>query len=99
VASLRAAALLLATCPEAAIRNGRHAVALAKQACELLKEDADCLDALAAAHAEAGEFPEAVRRAEEAVRLAPDDAARSQYEARLKLYQEGKPCRVRTPAP
>lgn len=91
VASLRAAAMLLATCPLPEIRNGSHAVTLAKRACELAGgKDAACLDSLAAAYAEADDFGEAVRREQEAVRLAPDDSSRSQYQSRLEHYQAGK---------
>lgn len=90
-ASWRAVAMLLATCPLAEIRNAAHAVTLAKRACELSEgKDAACLDALAAAYAESGDFGEAVRQAQEAVRLAPDDSSRSQYQSRLEHYQAGK---------
>jgi serine/threonine protein kinase/lipopolysaccharide biosynthesis regulator YciM len=91
VASLRAAAMLLATCPLPEIRHGSHAVTLAQRACEVSGgKDATCLDSLAAAYAESGDFEEAVRREQEAVRLAPDDASRSQYQSRLEHYQAGK---------
>ncbi len=91
VASLRAAAMLLATCPLAEIRNGSHAVTLATRACEVSDgKDAASLDSLAAAQAESGDFDEAVRREKEAVRLAPDDSSRSQYQSRLEHYQAGK---------
>jgi tetratricopeptide (TPR) repeat protein len=90
-ASWRAVAMLLATCPLAEIRNAAHAVTLAQRACELSDgKDAACLDALAAAYAESGDFGEAVRQAQEAVRLAPDDSSRSQYQSRLEHYQAGK---------
>lgn len=90
-ASWRAVAMLLATCPLAEIRNGTHAVTLAKRACELSDgKDAACLDALAAAYAESGDFGEAVRQAQQAVRWAPDDSSRSQYQSRLEHYQAGK---------
>jgi tetratricopeptide (TPR) repeat protein len=91
VASLRAAAMLLATCPLPEIRNGPHAVTLAKRACEATDgKDAACLDSLAAAYAESDDFEEAKRQEEEAVRLAPDDSSRSQYQSRLDHYQAGK---------
>ena len=87
----RAAAMLLATCPLAEIRHAPHAVTLAQRACELSDgKDAACLDALAAAYAESGDFGEAVRQAQQAVRWAPDDSSRSQYQSRLEHYQAGK---------
>src|SRR5205807_1016623 len=55
-------ASLLATCPRDTIRDGRKAVAHAQQACELTKwKHAPHVEMLATAHAEAGNFPEAVR--------------------------------------
>jgi len=90
-APLRDAAILLATCPLPAIRNGDHAVTLARRAVELSGgKDAACLDALAAAYAESGDFGEAVRQEKEAVQLAPDASSRSQYQSRLEHYQAGK---------
>ena len=55
---------LLATCPEASVRNGAEAVELAHRAVRLSggREPA-ILDTLAAALAEAGRFPEAVQTA------------------------------------
>ena len=91
LASLRAAAMLLATCPLPEIRRGPHAVTLAQRACTASGgNDAACLDSLAAAYAEVGEFEKAVRWEQEAVRLAPDDSSRSQYESRLEHYRAGK---------
>ncbi len=53
---------LKATSPESALRNGREAIRLSTRACELRRwRDADTLDTLAAAEAEAGNFEEAVK--------------------------------------
>ncbi len=61
----------LATSPEASIRNGPEAVALARRAVQLGDgRDADLLATLAAAYAEAGRFSEAVETAERAISLA-----------------------------
>src|SRR5262249_42605451 len=57
-----ALAWLLATCREEKLRNGRRAVEMASRACELTRwKDGNCLDTLAAACAEAGQFAEAVK--------------------------------------
>jgi Flp pilus assembly protein TadD len=88
-------AWLLATCPDASLRNGNRAVELATQANELSGgERPIMLRTLAAAYAEAGRFSEAVETAQRALRLAegqfkPKLAAQIQSE--LKLYQAGYP--------
>jgi tetratricopeptide (TPR) repeat protein len=64
-------AWILATAPEPEFRNGEQAVHLAERACELTgQKQARLLATLAAAYAEAGRFPEAVRTAERARELA-----------------------------
>jgi len=47
---------------------------------------------LAAAHAEAGEFDEAVKWQTKALELAPD-SMKAGMKARFELYQQGKPFR------
>jgi tetratricopeptide (TPR) repeat protein len=90
---------LRATCPLDNIRDGQQAIAAATQACKLTTwSDPDCLDALAAAYAEAGRFSEAADWEKKAIELAPDDA-REKYNQRLALYQRGKPFRETTVAP
>jgi tetratricopeptide (TPR) repeat protein len=93
--ALDSLAWILATCPKDDVRDGKRAVELAKKACELRKwDDADSLDTLAAAYAETGDFTEAVKwekkalEFEFAVKKNKKDA-----EARLKLYEAGKPYR------
>jgi protein O-mannosyl-transferase len=88
-------AWLLATCPQASLRNGHKALELARQANELSGgENPIILRTLAAAFAEAGRFPEAVETAQRALQLARAQsntrlAGQLQYE--LKLYQSGTP--------
>jgi Flp pilus assembly protein TadD len=90
-------AWLLATSPDAHIRNGVQAVRYARRACELTHDDVPILvAALAAAYAETGRFPEAVKTAQRALQLAETqsnlalaDAIRSQ----MNLYQAGIPFR------
>jgi serine/threonine protein kinase/WD40 repeat protein/tetratricopeptide (TPR) repeat protein len=86
-------AWLLATSPNADHRDGKQAVAAATKACKLsFWKEAQFLDILAAAHAEAGDFAEAVKWAEQAVSLAPKHK-RAKYESRLQMYKAGKPYR------
>lgn len=90
--ALNELAWALATWPDRALRDGRRAVELATRACELSGwKDASHVDTLAAAHAEAGDFGQAVRLQEQALALGglDDDAAR-----RLDLYRGGQPYRA-----
>jgi len=95
VALLSRMAWLLATDPNASVRNGAEAVDLARQAVELSPgDDAEKLDILAAAYAEAGRFPEAVATAGKALEIAARQRRQTladQLRARLALYQVGKP--------
>ncbi len=90
-------AILLATHPQAELRNGAEAVELAKRACELTRgANPVFLGTLAAAYAEAGQFPEAIKTAQTAYNLAsrsgPPDLIAT-LAAHLRLYQAGQPCR------
>jgi tetratricopeptide (TPR) repeat protein len=89
-------AWLRATCPDKDFRDGKEAVKLAKQVCELTKHrEGGYLDTLAAAHAEAGDFAAAVKAQELALedkgyaRKYGDDA-----QQRLQLYKDKKPYRT-----
>lgn len=90
-------AWVLATCPEASIRNGARAVELAQQAERLSAgKDPALLGTLAAACAEAGRFADAVRTAQRALDLAVAQTNASQagtLRTRLKLYESGSPFR------
>ena len=88
-------AWLLATCPDAKVRDGKTAVELATRACEITgRTDAACLDTLAAAYAEIGDFQGAVRVQTEAItKLSPGDPELAGFRARLRLYETGKPYR------
>ena len=51
-------AMIMAACPDAKYRDGKKAVEAATRACELTQwKKPDFLDTLAAAYAEAGDFP------------------------------------------
>jgi tetratricopeptide (TPR) repeat protein len=90
-------AWMLATNPNASIRNGAEAVRMAERALHLSGgRNPAVLDTLAAAYAEAGRFPEAVRTAREAMRLATavgDRALAEKVSARVELYRSGTPHR------
>jgi tetratricopeptide (TPR) repeat protein len=88
-------AWLLATCPDASLRNGNKAVELARQANALTGgENPIILHTLAAALAEAGRFSEAVETAQRALHLAgaqSNTTLAGQLQAEMKLYQAGMP--------
>jgi tetratricopeptide (TPR) repeat protein len=64
-------AWLLATHPDSKFRDGARAIALAERACTLTERRAPImLDTLAAAYAEAGDFPRAITAGEEALKRA-----------------------------
>ena len=75
VQSLNNLAYVLATCPEANIRNGGEAVRLSEQACHLTDfKQARFLKTLSAAYAEQGRLAEAIEANEKASRLEGLDA-------------------------
>jgi tetratricopeptide (TPR) repeat protein len=92
---LNNAAWFRATCPDPAFRNGKEAVELASRACQLDKwKDADQIDTLAAAHAEADNFAEAERYQLKAISLlSAEEALRPKFQARLKQYRAKQPVR------
>jgi TonB family protein len=85
-------AWFLATCPEDRFRNGSEAVSIASKGCEMSHwENSGVIDALAVAHAEAGDFDQAVKRGKQALNdssLAPRE--REEREKRLALFQQRK---------
>ena len=97
VNALNQLARALATNPDASLRNGAKAVALARQAAKLTGGgDPNVLDTLAAALAEAGRFAEAIETAERARGRASsqnDTALADAVRARIKLYEAGTPFR------
>ncbi len=97
VAILRPLASLLATAPDADMRNGKRAVALALRAVSLTqRQDPIVLATLAAAHAETGQFDRAVRIGQEAAEVARGKkAARLAHfiDSQVSGYQKGHPFR------
>jgi Flp pilus assembly protein TadD len=87
-------AWLLATTPDARLRNGAEAVKLAEKACRLTDYKLPLLvSTLAAAYAEAGRFDDAVKTTEQAIALATaekKEALANKNRERLKLYQARK---------
>ena len=71
-------AWLLATSPEAKLRDGRRAIKLATEACKLTDyKAAYILSTLAAAYAETGDFPSAIKWSTKAVELGDKQDART----------------------
>ena len=88
-------AWLLATSPQASLRNGSQAVELAERANQLAgAKNPNVLCTLAAAYAETGRFAEAVETAQRALSLAGaqyNTALADDIQSQLKLYQAGVP--------
>lgn len=91
----------LATCPDAAVRDGPRALLAAREAVRLNRgQDSDYLDTLAAAHAECGQFEQAVERLTAAIALLQKNARNVAgnirgYQSRLKFYQRRQPFRAK----
>jgi tetratricopeptide (TPR) repeat protein len=90
-------AWLLATSPEDSLRDGKAAVEHARQACERTDwKESGAIDTLAAAHAEAGDYQEAVKWQVKAIsKMTPDvqETEADGFAERLKLYERQKPYR------
>ena len=88
-------AWLLATHENASIRNGPEAVSYAERACDLTgRHQAFLVGTLAAAYAEAGRFPEAVKTAQQAMEVASATGKTDLVATNrrlLELYRAGKP--------
>ena len=93
IAALNNAGWLLATAPDASLRDGPRAVELGERASRLAGgENPALLDTLAAAYAEAGRFAEAVRTARRALELAMaanDETLANGIRKHLQVYQAG----------
>lgn len=89
-------AWVLSTSPKDDVRDGDRALKFGKEAAELTEfKEAHILSTLAAAHAEKGNFEEAIKWSTKAVELGKEEehAQIEQLEQELKSYQEGKPWR------
>ena len=91
-------AWILATCPDASVRNGTQAVELAQKANQFSGGgDPEITSTLAAAYAEAGRFPEAVTTAQKALQLVESQtnaaSVINDLQTQIKCYQAGLPFR------
>ena len=88
-------AWVLATCAEASLRNGPQAVGLAQKANELSGgKDASLLRVLAAAYAEAGQFPKAAETAHRARDMvSPQSDNYDLIQGEIRRYDFGLPLR------
>jgi protein O-mannosyl-transferase len=100
VPAKRLLAWIFATSPDDSVRNGSTAVQLATEACANtpVQELAPCLDVLAAAHAEAGDFESARRVGLEALtRAGNSDPMIEAYREHVAAFDRHQP--VRRPSP
>jgi tetratricopeptide (TPR) repeat protein len=88
-------AWVLATSPDAKLRDGRRAIKLAKEACELTENKMPhILSTLAAAYAETGDFKNAMKWSTKAVELGGKDKETGEaLKKELESYKAKKPVR------
>src|SRR5207244_2850299 len=86
-------ALLLATCPQENVRDGKRAISIATKGCDLTGWKSPLfLDALAAAHAEVGQFDDAIRYEMNALEdPGTGGSVKEDFRKRLELYQQRRP--------
>ena len=92
-------AWLLATAPDAVLRNGKRAVELAWRAADL-DWNAQNLDTLAAAYAEVGRFEDAIERQLQAIarpKIEIDENSMVDFQMHLERYRNHKPWRMNEP--
>jgi tetratricopeptide (TPR) repeat protein len=92
-------AFILAACPDAKLRNGTEAIASATRACELTTwRDPIAVSTLAAAFAEVGDFPAAIRHEQNAQSLLATGGRHlppGEWQAdRMTAYKASKPYRA-----
>ena len=94
-------AWIQATCPDGAVRNGHDALAAASKACELTEwRNWRCIDTLAAAYAEAGDFKRAVEFEEQALRTGnPSELEQKVMRERVALFKDSQPFRENSDKP
>src|SRR5262249_3008489 len=86
-------AWVLATSPDDKLRDGKKAIELAKEACDVTEyKAAHILSTLAASYAETGDFDTAMDWSKKAVELGTDNL-KAQLNQELESYQAKKPWR------
>ena len=97
VNTMNSLARILAVSDDETVRKPTEAVELARKACQLTGfNQPDLLDTLAMAYAAAGDFPQAIEFAEEAIRLCENtkkNELAEEIKKRLQLYKAGQPYR------
>jgi tetratricopeptide (TPR) repeat protein len=83
-------AWILASCPQAHLRDGTKAVSYATKACELSEWKGSVLSTLAAAYAEAGDFDQAIKWQSKYISAA-SETDKPNAQVRLALYEKRKP--------
>lgn len=98
-AMLNNLAWVLSTSPDDKVRDGKRALEVAKKACEVTDyKMGHIVSTLAAAHAETGDFAEALKIAEQAAKLATLPDLKRQVNAEIEHYKAKKPFREAKPA-
>lgn len=98
VSSHKELASVFTSSPDAAYRDGRAGLACAIRACDLTEwKSAYPLTLLAAAHAELGNFAEAVNWQARAVEIEEHPKTKARYQERLLLYEKGETYREERP--
>jgi tetratricopeptide (TPR) repeat protein len=100
VDALNNLAWILATCPQASLRDGTDAVQLSQKTVQLAGENPTLLRTLAAAYAETGRYAQAAETARRGMQLSAaqgDAAMSSTLEQELELYQMDTPLRDTKP--
>ena len=87
----------LSTCADGKFRDGKMAVQLAEKECKTCQfQNYSALETLASADAEVGNFDDAVKWAEEALKLATPNV-KQRIQSRIELYQSKRPLRFPVP--
>jgi Tfp pilus assembly protein PilF len=90
-------AWVLATSPDDSLRDGKRAIELAKEGCDLTEyKQAHIISTLAAAYAESGDFEQAVKWSKKAVETG-SEAMKPQLAKELESYEAKKPWREEKP--
>jgi tetratricopeptide (TPR) repeat protein len=101
VSVLVGVARILATAPDAALRDGKEALSLADQANQIAAgANLSALDTLAEAYAETGQFSQALTYANRALDLAVakgDSSMSAEIRSRIRLYTANTPYRTQHP--